>query len=171
MAIGGGIWFSGSAAAAPARPGAGVAVTASAANMRQMRREAGARRTLLSAQLAPSVPADPAIFGVPPGAKPWVIRSGHVRLSVGGVLKVRVKGLVIPSAGKNPLPEIAAVVFCGGTDVATAGPVPFSAKGNARLDTEVKLPAFCPAPAVLMEPAHGAMTDNMYIAFDGKARK
>lgn len=150
MAIGGGVWFSGTAAAAPAQ----------------------AEPTVLSAQLVPSVPSDAKIFGVGPGAKPWVITSGHVHLSADGTLTARVKGLVIPPpVGTNPLPEIAAVVFCGGTQAATAGPVAFSTTGDAQIDAQVALPSFCPVPAVLIEPAHNGMTDDMYIAFDGKASK
>lgn len=147
MAAGGGIWFSGTAAAST---------------------PAQAEATILSAPLTPSVPSDAPIFSVMAGLKPWVIKAGDVKLGADGALTANVEGLVIPKLGTNPLPEVAAVVFCGGKDVATTRPVPFSASGNAEISTTVTLPTFCPAPAVLIEPAHGPTTDNMYIAADGQ---
>lgn len=133
------------------------------------------QKPVLSGSLAPSVvpaPAGPSIFGVAPGGKPWVLTAGHVQLGAGGMLEADVSHLVVPATGSNPVPFIAASVYCGGTAVATTAPVPFSSVGNAQIHAEVSLPTFCPAPAVLLEPATGSSPSDIvdaYIAFDGMA--
>jgi hypothetical protein len=127
---------------------------------------------ILRAAVAPSVPTDAAIFGVPPGGAPWQIARGQVRLEAGGKLEVRVTGLVLVTTGTNPLPDLAASVFCNGTMAATTAPAPFSPAGNSRIRATVSLPAFCPAPAVLLNPATGSAPTNVlpiYIGFDGTA--
>lgn len=133
----------------------------------------GSQRVVLTAGLAPSVPTDPEVFGVTAGSIPWVIEGGHARLGSGGALQVNVAGLVDPRTGKNPVPGLAASVYCNGTLAATTSPVPFSPQGNASLHAMITLPAFCPAPAVLLNPATGTTAadvhSNVYIAFDGTA--
>ena len=151
-----GILVAGSAAAAghPARTGHGHT-----------------RGQVLRAVLAPSVRADPAIFGVVPGGAPWQLARGQARLGKSGRLMVRVHRLVLTTTGANPVPDLAASVYCGGTVAATTTPVPFSTTGNARIRTTVSLPAFCAAPAVLLNPATGSspseVKTTIYIAFDG----
>jgi hypothetical protein len=121
--------------------------------------------------LAPSVPGDPAVFGVKPGGAPWILDRGHVRLGRGGELKVEVSGLVLATTGANPLPDLAASIYCNGALAATTSPVPFSTTGDAAIDANVSLPAFCAAPAVLLNPATGSSSSTVvtgtYIAFDG----
>ncbi|MCU1489777.1 MAG: hypothetical protein JWM85_1182 [Acidimicrobiaceae bacterium] len=121
--------------------------------------------------LAPSVPGDPTVFGVKPGGVPWSLERGHIRLGRGGQLKVEVSGLVLATTGANPLPDLAASLYCNGALAATTSPVPFSAAGDAVIDATVSLPAFCAAPAVLLNPATGssasAVATGTYIAFDG----
>jgi hypothetical protein len=128
---------------------------------------------VLRAVLAPSLPTDPAIFGVAPGGAPWRVAHGQARLGSSGRLTVDVHGLVLTTTGANPVPDLAASVYCGGTLAATSTPVPFSTTGNARIRTKVSLPAFCPAPAVLLNPATGSSPSDVkttvYIAFDGTA--
>ena len=166
IVIGGILGLAGVASAAPTSTASGARVTAARHGMMR-------ERTLLSARLAPSVPADPAIFGATPGGIPWVIREGHVRLSRAGYLQVTVSRLIDPQTGKNPLSHLAASVYCNGTRVATTKAVRFSARGNASLHAKVMLPAFCAAPAVLVNPVMGTtpsnVKDNVYIAFDGRA--
>ncbi len=127
-------------------------------------------RTLLKARLAASVPSDPAIFGVVAGGIPWQMADGHAHLGTDGHLRVSVARLIDPVTHMNPLPYIAASVYCGGTLAATTAPVPFSPQGNAQVHATVMLPAFCAAPAVLLNPATGpAPADvkaGVYIAFD-----
>jgi hypothetical protein len=131
------------------------------------------RGEVLRAVLAPSVPTDPHIFGVAPGAAPWRLAHGQVRLGKDGRLAVEVNGLVLTTTGANPVPDLAASVYCGGTLAATTTPVPFSTAGDARIRATVSLPAFCPAPAVLLNPATGSSPSTVktavYIGFDGTA--
>jgi hypothetical protein len=131
----------------------------------------GAHGLVLNAALAPSVPTDPAIFGVKPGGVPWQIKPSRARLSREGMLVVDVNGLVVVGPGTNPVLDLAATVYCNGSPVMTTAPVSFSTKGNARIRTRISLPAFCPAPAVLLNPAKGAMSSDIlpaYIGFDGQ---
>src|SRR5258708_5049885 len=129
------------------------------------------RGELLRAVLTPSVPADPAIFGVASGGAPWRLTRGQVRLGKSGRLLVDVHGLVLITTRANPVPDLAASLYCSGTLAATTAPVRFSAKGNARIRATVSLPAFCPAPAVLLNPAAGRspseVKTTIYIGFDG----
>jgi hypothetical protein len=120
-----------------------------------------------------SRPDGPALFGVKPGAAPWVIRRGVAEVRRDGRVEVRVDGLVIPTPpqnGTNPLPGIAATVFCGGTAVGTTKTVPFSPAGDARIDDRLgsPLPSPCLAPAVLLNPQiGGAVNPGVYIAATG----
>lgn len=129
------------------------------------------QKPVLGGSLAPSLtPTGPSVFGVAPGGLPWVLAAGHVQLGAGGMLQAQVARLVVPTTGSNPVPFIAASVYCGGKEVATTAPVPFSSGGNAQIHADVSLPAFCPAPAVLLKPATGSSPSDVhdvYIAFDG----
>jgi hypothetical protein len=128
---------------------------------------------VLSASLAPSVPSDPAVFGVTAGSLPWSLANGHVRIGRGGLIQVTVAGLVITTTGTNPVPDLAASLYCGGASVGTTAPVAFSSQGNAHIHAALTVPAFCPAPAVLLNPATGSAASDVktgiYIAFDGTA--
>ena len=90
-----------------------------------------------------------------------------------GRVKVRVEGLVIPTPpqnGTNPVSNIAASVYCGGTLVDTTDAVPFSPAGDARIDAmlEKAVPSPCLAPAVLLNPAPGGViAAGTYIAATG----
>ncbi|MBO0886271.1 MAG: hypothetical protein J2O38_02670 [Acidimicrobiales bacterium] len=124
---------------------------------------------MLVATLAPSIPTDPSIFEVAPGMVPWQIAHGRVVLAA-GVLRVKVAGLVVTTSGTNPVPELAASVYCNGNLAAMTATVPFSPQGNAQIHAAVSLPAFCAAPAVLLNPATDPNTVlDAYIAFDGTA--
>lgn len=132
----------------------------------------GSEAVVLSASLAPSLPSDAPVFGVAPGGLPWILNAGHVQLGAGGMLQANVSGLIVPARGDNPVPYIAASVYCAGALAATTAPVPFSAQGNAQIHATVSLPAFCPAPAVLLQPATGSSPGDvvdLYIAVDGSA--
>ena len=121
-----------------------------------------------------SQPAGPTLFLVKPGNAPWVIARGEARVRRNGRVKVRVEGLVIPTPpqnGTNPISNIAATVFCGGTAVGTTPAVPFSTAGDARIDATLQtaLPSPCLAPAVLLNPApNGAVAAGTYIAATGE---
>jgi len=129
------------------------------------------RSDLFGSQVAPT---GPVLFGVDPGGLPWVIARGEARVRRNGRVKVRVEGLVIPTPpqnGTNPVSNIAASVYCGGTLVATTDPVPFSPAGDARIDATLKaaVPSPCLAPAVLLNPAPGGVVAaRTYIAASGE---
>jgi hypothetical protein len=126
---------------------------------------------VLNAALAASAPTDPDIFGVKAGGVPWQIKPSRVRLMRNGLLVVNVNGLVVVGPGINPIPDLAATLYCNGSAVRTTAPVSFSTEGNARIRTMVSLPAFCPVPAVLLNPAKGELSSDIlpvYIGFDGQ---
>ena len=129
--------------------------------------------TVLRSKVFGSQPTGPVLFGVPPGGAPWVIDKGDARVRRDGRVQVRLDGLVIPtppSNGTNPVPEIAATVYCNGAAVGTTSAVPFSPAGNARIDDTLAtpLPSPCLAPAVLFNPAaSGVVTTTNYIAATG----
>ncbi len=126
---------------------------------------AQASEAVLKADVAGSVPTDPTIAGVIPGALPWGIDKGTVKVTSSGRVKARVRGLVFTAgdnAGRNTVPTLAASVVCGGAVVATTPTVPYSEAGDARIDAVVALPATCEDPAVLLNPA-GITT--VYIAY------
>jgi hypothetical protein len=125
---------------------------------------------LIGASLAPSQPTDPTFHGVSPGAAPWVLKSGNVRLKRDGKLDLRVQGLVIPTLGTaGPVTTISASLYCGADTNTTAADttqqVPISSKGDARIhDPSFTVPSTCLAPVVLVHPNGLATT---YIALDG----
>jgi hypothetical protein len=128
---------------------------------------------LIDESVAPSMPTDPAFHGVTPGAAPWVLKSGHLRLRRNGQFNLRVKGLEIPSgpfAGTpGPVTTISASLYCGAdTNLVAAGTtqqVRISRKGNARIhDRSFTVPATCLAPVILVHPNGIATT---YIAVLG----
>jgi hypothetical protein len=129
--------------------------------------------TVLKSEVFGSQPTGPVLFGVSPGGAPWVIRKGDVMVRRDGRVKVRLDGLVIPtppSNGTNPVPEIAATLYCNGAAVGTTQAVPFSLAGDARIDDALAtpLPSPCLAPAVLFNPAAGSVvTTTAYIAATG----
>jgi hypothetical protein len=131
------------------------------------------RGKAFEAELFGSQPTGPALFGVKPGGAPWVIRRSEAEVRRDGRVEVRVDGLVIPTPpqnGTNPLPGIAATVYCGASAVGTTKTVPFSPAGDARIDDRLAtaLPSPCLAPAVLLNPQiGGAVNPGVYIAATG----
>jgi hypothetical protein len=129
--------------------------------------------TVLKSEVFGSQPTGPVLFGVAPGGAPWIIDRGDAKVRADGRVEVRLDGLVIPtppSNGTNPVPEIAATVYCNGAAVGTTTAVPFSLAGNARIDDTLATPppSPCLAPAVLFNPASGGVvTTTAYIAATG----
>jgi hypothetical protein len=150
-----------------------TAVTALADHGTQMPGTAhgnGRGHTVLFTSLAPSVPTDPSLLGVAPGAVPWVLRSGEAQLRSDGRLTVRIRGLLIPSgqfAGTTgPVKTVSASLYCGqnSTPAGTSNTVPLSSAGDARIATRLTLPSKCQVPAVLIHP-NGML--GAYIATSG----
>lgn len=126
-------------------------------------------QTLLTAPLAGSLPTDPSLFRVAPGALPWVIGSGLASVRADGRMRVEVDGLVVPTPphnGTNPVPRLSASLVCNGTVVATTATVPFSASGRAEISADVSVPTRCLAPAVLLNPNGNP---GLFIAGTGSA--
>lgn len=108
---------------------------------------------VLDASLAgiPATLTGQTFMGAIGGGVAWKIDSGRARLSSGGQLDVRVRGLVLAagaSVGTNPIPTGRALVSCGGAVVAMSDSVPFSTQGDARVKATVTLPASCLAPVI-----------------------
>jgi hypothetical protein len=155
---------------------AGSATTAVTAVAHQSGHDRGGRhhqhhgRQKLSSALVPSVPTDPALMGAAAGGVPWVLKRSEATVRSDGRMRVDIRGLLIPSgqfAGTTgPVMTVSASLYCAGnsTPVGTSGAVPLSSRGNARIDTEVTLPAKCQIPAVLIHP-NGAL--GSYIASTG----
>jgi hypothetical protein len=127
-------------------------------------------RAALRTALVPSVPTDPALLGAAAGGVPWVLRPSEARLRSNGSLRVRIRGLLIPSgpaAGTTgPVKTVSVSVYCAAnsTPVGTSDAVPLSSQGDARIDTTVSLPAKCQIPALLVHP-NGVL--GVYIASSG----
>lgn len=126
--------------------------------------------TVLGDALAPSMPEDPMLHGVAPGAKPWVLSKGDVRLKADGKLTLHVKGLIIPELGTaGPVKMISAALYCGESTEAAAmtQEVALSEKGDAHIfDKSFKAPPNCLAPVILVQ-TKDAEGMSMYIAASG----
>ena len=112
------------------------------------------------------------IRGIPGAGLPWVVDSAKGDLSAGGVLEVKVKGLVIDPndpdaiargvAGTNPSPMFRAVVSCLAADGTSQNVFsdPFPATtglggGDATFEGQLTLPQPCIAPIVLVTTPAG----------------
>jgi hypothetical protein len=103
---------------------------------------------VLDSRLAAIPTAGLTLDGVVGGGSPWVIDEGHARLFADGRLEVDIEGLVLASSHVNPVATGHAIVTCGGAPVTTTDNVPFSPTGNAEIETTVRLPQPCLAPAI-----------------------
>jgi hypothetical protein len=98
--------------------------------------------------------------GVPGGGLPWV-SEGEVRLDGSGRLRAKVEGLLL-AAGANAgtvgsVTAVVASLTCEGMGVvATTGPAPLNARGDARIDEMIALPDGCLAPVILIRNAAGS---------------
>jgi hypothetical protein len=111
---------------------------------------------LIRADFTPSMPTDAPINGVNPGGLPWVLDRGHVRWRDNGRVDVRIQGLQIPRNGgeDNPIPSIAAVLYCDGMMAADSGPQPMTVPGgDARFRAMVATPSTCHDATVLISPS------------------
>jgi hypothetical protein len=92
------------------------------------------------------------------GGLPWKIDQGKGKLTSGGDVDVRVRGLVLLD-GENPAPFFQAIVSCltiDGDQVATVNvatdPFPASPTGDSHMKDSVELPSPCVAPIVFVGP-------------------
>ncbi len=111
---------------------------------------------IIRAHFTPSVPTDPAIFGVKAGGLPWVLDEGSVRIRSNGRTDVRLEGLqVLRTDGStdNPVPTITASLYCGGVFVTRTDKQPLSVPaGDARFRVRLTVPASCDMATVLINP-------------------
>jgi hypothetical protein len=121
---------------------------------------------LIRADLVPSHPTDQPIDGVNPGALPWQVQRGEVRIRPDGRTDVRIEGLQVPRAdgtADNPVPMVDAVVYCAGTEVADSGPQLLSVPdGDTRFRVFLNVPRSCTDISVLISPS--AAVGHAYIA-------
>jgi hypothetical protein len=121
---------------------------------------------LIRMDLTPSVPTDDPIVGVGPGALPWIIDRGEVRVRESGRMDVRIEGLQVPRAdgtADNPVGMIDAVLYCGGEPTADSGPQAMSIPdGDARFRVFLDVPQTCEDATVLISPS--AAVGAAYIA-------
>jgi hypothetical protein len=118
---------------------------------------------ILDASLASIPTANQVILGVPGGGLPWRIERGDARLFADGRLEVSVQGLVFaagPNEGRNTVPTGRAILACTRADSSVTtvltDTVPFSADGDAHVETTVDLPSTCLAPVVFFAGQTGA---------------
>jgi hypothetical protein len=116
--------------------------------------------------LAPSQTTDPTLNTVAPGGAPWVLDRGDVRIKRDGRLRLKVRGLVIPTLGTpGPVDTISASIACANDAPADeTNTVPISDSGDAKIKDELNLPSTCLGPRVFVHP-NGI--DTAYIAISG----
>ena len=121
---------------------------------------------VLNADVVPSVPTDPSIFGVKAGGLPWVLAEGEVHVRPSGRTDVHLEGLqVLRTDGStdNPIASITVSLYCGGTLAARSAPQPLSVPaGDARFRVQLSVPATCDGATVLVNPA--VSNGTVYIA-------
>jgi hypothetical protein len=131
----------------------------------------GHGHNLVRSALTASLPTDDAINNVNPGGLPWQIEEGSVRVRTNGRMDVRIEGLQVTRAdgsADNPVANIHAVLYCGGTVAADSGAHPMSVPGGDSLfRVMLTVPGTCADAVVLIQP-DSAQTPgtraNAYIA-------
>jgi len=122
---------------------------------------------LLKSNLVGSLTSDPVLFGgVVPGTVDWSTSRSKVTVRTDGRVDVRIRDLILPREGNNPLPLLSATLVCNGVPGDMVGPVPFSTRGDARIKDTFAVPDRCLAPAVLINPLDRS---GVYIAVSGEA--
>ncbi len=118
-----------------------------------------ANSLIFSATLAPDIgpKVEPKIAGIVPGSLPWVLKSGQVNLSKGGLLEASIGGLLFgPGAPAKlvgttgPIKQVFASLVCANGPVVSTNPVALSKKGDAHIHQRISLPAQCVGPIVLI---------------------
>jgi hypothetical protein len=138
----------------------GIVFFASTAVAREDVRAREARTILefdtMTPVVAPFTGSAHSIRGIGGGGVPWALRAANGQLDSAGRLEVSVVGLVVASAGVNPVATFVAAVNClttaspdTGTTLLTA-PQGVGANGNATFDAKLNLPSPCVAPIVFV---------------------
>jgi hypothetical protein len=97
------------------------------------------------------------IAGINAGGAPWQVTKATTSLSDGGVLKVKLRGLVLVQSGTpDSITQVVAALVCGGSGgaiAATTDAVALSGDGNADIEQTLTVPASCLAPVVIVRVA------------------
>ena len=89
----------------------------------------------------------PTLHGLIGGGAPWMVDESRAALTADGQLVVKVEGLTLLN-GTNPIALGRAILTCNSVAVASSPIVPFSATGDAKVETTVTVPSPCLAPAI-----------------------
>jgi hypothetical protein len=119
---------------------------------------------VLRSPMAASMPTDPILDGVQPGAQPWSMVEGSVLVRADGRLTVRLDRLVHENHGTaGAVKLITASLYCNqeATAAATTAPAVLSKAGKATIETVIAVPETCFTPVVLIHPLAIA---GLYIA-------
>jgi hypothetical protein len=106
-------------------------------------------------------PVSPVIAGVKPGGAPWVNGPSSARVSENGRTDVRIRGLIIPALGTNPIASVVATLVCGDKIADSTMPFDLSPAGNGRTRDHIAVPTDCDHAVVLIQPA---LNRAVYIA-------
>jgi len=125
---------------------------------------------------APYIGLTNAIRGIRGAGAQWAIKNGSGELHVDGRLKVRTRGLVVVSTGKNPITMFQAVVSCmsiGAGPTATVvnvstDPYPADMQGDSLVNTHIDLPSPCIAPIIFVTIPASMSGVQRWIAVTGK---
>lgn len=106
-------------------------------------------------------PTGTAIGDVNSCGKIWKLGSGDASLDAGGKLKASVKGLVLndTSVGEfNGTPDgvthVVGAVLCSGAVAVQTDWVPLAKNGDAKIDAQLKMPASCIDPTILLREVY-----------------
>jgi hypothetical protein len=118
--------------------------------------------------LAPSqpMPTDPELNDVQPGGVPWVIDRGDVKIKRDGRIRLKVRGLVIPTLGNaGQVTSISASIACADDPPADeTQTAPLSQSGDGKIKDDLNLPSTCLGPRVFVHPNGN---EGVYIAISG----
>jgi hypothetical protein len=125
---------------------------------------------------APYIGTANPIRTIPGAGAQWEIKNGSGELHVDGRLKVRTRGLVLVSTGKNPVTMFQAVVSCmsiGAGPTATVAnvstdPYPADMQGNSLVNIHIDLPSPCIAPIIFVAIPVSISAAQRWLAVTGK---
>ena len=115
--------------------------------------DGGSGHSILRAPLVGSMPADAPIAGVTPGGAPWVNGPSKARVREDGRIEVKIKGLIIPTTGVNPVASVVATLVCDGAVESSTAPFALNAAGDGSTSDVITGTRHCEDPIVLIQPA------------------
>ncbi len=107
--------------------------------------------------LSSFVPPTP-LRGLNGAPGPWSVERAAGIVRSDGTVSVRVRGLIVPALGRNPIPNFRAVVSCRSIDSSgnasivntSTADFPATPSGDADIRAQVSLPSPCVAPLVFV---------------------